>query len=317
MHGLDQILHPTDFSEGAASAFVHAVRLARRNDAILHLLNVAPDLGEDPIGGAYGQRVDEQAYLQELKAETDAEMQQLVDAVDTEGVRIKRVHSRGVAPGPVITDYAEQEDIDLIAVGTTGRRGMRRFVLGSVAEEVVRRAPCSVFTVRSPHGVEEEPDLIQRLLIPLDLSAYTRPLLRTGYEVAAEYSAAVDLLHVVDASPYPKPLVGAFTLRDVVDDPERRAEGQMDHLIESLAPDAIPTERYVREGHPASQIVAAAEEHDVDLIVIASHGRSGFEGFLVGSVTERVVRRASCPVFVARVEPEAPDDQDEASAPEE
>lgn len=304
MHGLDHILQPTDFSSCAASAFVHAVRLARRNNATLHLFNVAPSMEEGTLRGRYGKPIESTEYFKQIEEEADAEMQRLIDAADTDGVSIRRVHTRGIAPGPVIVDYAESEAIDLVVMGTSGRRGVRRFVLGSVAEEVVRHAPCSVFTVRSEEGIEEEPAHIQRILIPVDLSAYTRPLLNVGYDVAEEYSAAVDVLHVVESSPFPSRLVGAFTLSDVISDPERRAKDQLDHLVEEMQPTEIPAQTHIRDGHAAASIVETARENDVDLIVIASRGRSGFEGFLLGSVTERVVRKADCPVFIARVEPE-------------
>jgi len=221
-------------------------------------------------------------------------------------------HRRGIAPGPVINDYADDHQVDLIVMGTQGRRGVGRFVLGSVAEEVVRQAPCSVMTVRDD-DTDTPPPTIDRMLVPVDLSEFTVPLYRAALNVAATYSAQIDVLHVIEPLPFPVPLVGAFTIHDLVPDPTERSTEQLQQLVDTVGhPDASATPHAV-EGHAAQTIIQQADELNSDLIMMASHGLSGIEGFLLGSVTARVVRRARCPVFVARVEPEALPEQPPAA----
>lgn len=278
--------------------------MARRHNAELHLLNVAPNLGEDPVRFAYEIGAGDESIYQEMKEKADAKMKDLIASVDTEGVAIKRVHSRGVAPGPVILEYAEKEGIDLIAMGTHGRRGVKRFVLGSVTEEVVRQAPCSVLTVRERKERPLAPPAVRRILVPVDLSGFTDPLLRAANNVAEGYRAALDLLHVVEPLPFPAPLVGAVTIHDLIPDPSDQALEQLKGLIDSLGDTSVPITPHVKDGRAAATIVDTAEAVGSDLIVIASHGLSGLEGVLLGSVTARVVRRAGCPVLVVKVEPE-------------
>lgn len=307
MFTINTILHPTDFSDCANEAFAHALRMARRHKATLHLLNVAPSLGEDPVRSAYSIGAGENTIYKKMEDRAQELMKALISEHGAEDLKdTVRVHDRGIAPGPVINSYAQEHDVDLIVMGTHGRRGVERFVLGSVAEEVVRQAPCSVMTVRRTTD-SAQPPTIDRMLVPVDLSEYTVPLFRAALNVASTYSARIDLLHIVEPLPFPVPLVGAVTIHDLVPDPAEQSTSQLTKLAESITHEGVNVTPHVEEGHAAATIVEQAEALDSDLIMIASHGLSGVERFLLGSVTARVVRRAHCPVLVARVEPESID----------
>jgi nucleotide-binding universal stress UspA family protein len=318
MFEVNKILHPTDFSECSKHALAHAVRMARRHDAVLHLLNVAPGMGDDPVRTAFSLGAGEEADFETIAEQTRARMGELAEAAGTDDLDVSFEHRRGIAPGPVINDYASEQDIDLIVMGTHGRRGVGRFVLGSVAEEVVRQAPCSVMTVRAD-DTGTPPPTIDRMLVPVDLSEFTVPLHRAALEVAATYSAHIDLLHVIEPLPFPVPLVGAVTIHDLVPDPTERSTEQLTRLVETVRHPDVSVTPHVTEGHAARSIIQQADALGADLIMMASHGLSGIEGFLLGSVTARVARRARCPVLVARVEPEKRPDQhpaaDDAAAP--
>jgi len=312
MFAINLILHPTDFSDCSKHALAHAVRMARRHNATLHLLNVAPSMGDDPVRAAYSLGAGDDADYEAIAEQAEVQMHQLVEQAGATDLDVTVKHRRGIAPGPVINDYADDHHVDLIVMGTRGRRGVGRFVLGSVAEEVVRQAPCSVMTVRDD-ATDTPPPTIDRMLVPVDLSEFTVPLYRAALNVAATYSAQIDVLHVIEPLPFPVPLVGAFTIHDLVPDPTERSTEQLQQLVDTVGhPDASATPHAV-EGHAAQTIIQQADELNSDLIMMASHGLSGIEGFLLGSVTARVVRRARCPVFVARVEPEALPEQPPAA----
>ncbi len=144
---IKKILHPTDFSDGAAAAFDHALHLARHHEAELHLLHVVPTFGEDTIRGAYEAAIDADAFFQKLWDEAEAQMRALVETHQHRDVPLRHVLARGAAAGPIILDYAEAEAVDVIVMGTHGRRGVKHVLLGSVAEEVVHQALCPVLTV--------------------------------------------------------------------------------------------------------------------------------------------------------------------------
>lgn len=306
------VLHPTDFSPESQHAFQYAYELADRRDAELHLLHVATFLGDDPLRSVFDVSLDEDKFYKEVYEEADEKMKDLIETVEASSVRVRRIHSRGMAPAPVITDYAEDQGIDVIVTGTEGRRGVSRLIMGSVANEVVRNAPCTVLTV--PDGATQTPAEVQRVLTPTDLSEFSRPLLRAAQDLTASFNASLDLLHVVEPLPFPVPLVGAVTLHDLIPDPTGQAKRQLDRLVKTSGGLPVSISTHVAEGHAAITIVEEAEKNDADLIIMASHGRTGLERVMLGSVTARVVRRASCPVCVVRVDPESNDEYEAALA---
>jgi nucleotide-binding universal stress UspA family protein len=301
------LLHPTDFSESARGAFEYALHLAKRRDATLHLLHVVTSLGADPVRGAFESGIDDEAFYERLAEEASQKMDALVDEARAAGVEVVPVLRRDPHADDAICDYAGDEGVDLVVMGTHGRRAISRLMLGSVAESVVQQAPCSVLTVREGRGDDGEgyaPEHVERILTPLDLSEYSVPLLRASNEVASTFQASIDVLHVIEPLPLPVPLIGGFTLNDLINEPTERAEEHLASFVERAGGLPVEVRTHVEEGHAASTILNATGELDVDLICIASHGLTGMARMFVGSVTARVVRRAPCPVLTLRVEPE-------------
>ena len=309
------VLHPTDFSPESQHAFQYAYELAECRDAELHLLHVATFLGDDPLRAAFDVSLDEDEFYKQVHDEADEKMKELIETVEASSVPVRRVHSRGIAPAPVITEYAKKQNIDVIVMGTEGRRGVSRLVMGSVAAEVVRNASCAVFTVRD--GATEMPSDVERVLTPVDLSEFSGPLLRAARDLTASFNASLDVVHVVEPLPFPVPLVGAVTIHDLIPDPVDQAKRQLDRLVKTSSGFPVSISAHVAEGHAATTILEETEKNDVDLIVMSSHGRTGLERVVLGSVTARVARRASCPVCVVRVNPESADEHEAAQTSDE
>lgn len=150
MLAINSILVGTDFSNGSAQALIYGRELARRLGARLHVLHVVePTLSNDVLGmsGYVGaipalQITDDKAAARRLEA--------IVTDDDRRTLRARTVLRAYDAPAHVIVEYARDEAIDLIVIGTHGRTGLSHLVMGSVAEKVVRTAPCPVLTVRHP-----------------------------------------------------------------------------------------------------------------------------------------------------------------------
>ncbi len=185
-------------------------------------------------------------------------------------------------------------------MGTHGRRGLRRLLLGSVAEEVVRLAPCPVLTV--PEKEEREglaADHVERIVVPVDFSKHSRLALTYARELAKVYG--LHLLHIVDEVVYPDfyppvlPSGGPITkeLRD-------QSLDRLRELINAPSLEGIQADVHVRTGRAAPEIAEFTHDQAADLIVIASHGLTGLRHMLLGSVTEQVVRRAGSPVFTLK-----------------
>jgi universal stress protein A len=147
MLSIRRILFPTDFSEPAEYAWTYAMTFAQEFGAEVHLVHVVtppPRLTE-----AYAVDFDPERTVQSLTAEASAAMDQQVEAAKSRSLIFRREVRVGVDFREII-DYAAKQDIDLIVMATHGRTGLAHVLLGSVAEKVVRKAPCPVLTIKHP-----------------------------------------------------------------------------------------------------------------------------------------------------------------------
>jgi nucleotide-binding universal stress UspA family protein len=287
MLSIRRILWPTDFSSGADRAFPHAAALAAWHEAELHVLNVREEGAEE---GANAEIPISHADLTDLLS-AEGNPPQHVDVEALTLVQEQRTHDS--APEAIV-EYADEQDVDLIVAGTHGRRGLQRLLIGSVAEEVLRTAPCPVLTVRG--GEDIAPAwAVRNILVPIDFSDASIEALRHAKELALTYGAQITLLHAVEEVVYPS----AYGV-EPANLPGPQVIDRVEESLADLARTEIGYEHVVvdaRVGYAPSTILDYAESEAVDLVVIATHGRTGLERMLLGSVAERVVRRAAAPVF--------------------
>jgi len=292
MLSINRILWPTDLSTGAGQAFPHAAALAAWHEAELHILNVQEG------GGAVREEMTEQfplssGALANLLGAADSPSH----PVDLTALKMVQEQVSGEAPAEAIVSYADDHDMDLVVMGTHGRRGLQRLLIGSVAEEVLRTASCPVLTVRA--GEDGVPAWnVRNILAPIDFSEMSKGAVQHAKELALTYGAKITLLHAVEEIMYPS----AYGM-EMADVPGPEVVDRVEANLADIARDEIGYEHVEvasKIGYAPSSILDYAAENEVDLIVIATHGRSGIERLLLGSVTERVVRRASVPVFVVK-----------------
>ena len=286
---IKKILLPTDFSAGAMGAGVYARALAHAAGAELQVI-YADVLHADSLAGVSdfpktpeAARVD----LERLTAEAAA-----ADGLD---VAVQHVVTRNISAAPAILEYAGDHDVDVIVMGTHGRRGVRRLLLGSVAEEVVRVSQCPVLTVRQPSEVPPKHVEIGSILVPIDFSIHSRNALHYATELARLFRSRLDLLHVVEETLHPAFYgITVQSIYDVHPDIEERALAQMRGLVDGSD---VSATFEARPGSAANGIVEYAAERGSGLVVMGTHGLTGLDHFIMGSTTERVLRKAPCPVF--------------------
>lgn len=284
----DRILLPTDFSETARRALSFAAHLAARHGAALHILHVqSPESDGDGTDEETPTTQDELAECARRAAEG------LGDPTATEGHALTLVRDTSEAESvrEAVVGYAGEHDVDLIVMGTARRRGLRTLFPQSTASEVVRHAPCPVLTVLDEPEIVPGP--VDHIFVPYDFSDHAAEALSYADALAEMYGSKVTLVHVIRELMVP--LEYEVEMPDVdVRDVRSRAEA-------ALKKAASGQHRVlVASGHPGRRIVELAEDHDVDLLVLATHGRTGLRRVLLGSVAEQVIRRASCPVFTVR-----------------
>lgn len=295
-----RILYPTDFSKSAHQALDHALYLAESFEAELHLLHAVVLHEADPTDPE--RRFPEPSdILSRLFEIADSEMARIAHANQARTFTLVEAKEKGFAAGEVILDYAKEKKIDLIVMGTHGRRGPARLFLGSVAEEVVRHCDCPVMTMRQR---EEAPSgrAIERILVPVDFSEHSQQALFHARELANLYGSRLQVLHAIEEPVYPYfyAPAGGFSVAKQLEELREKSDQAMDALIEETQGPAVEVEKFVATGRAANEIVRFAADNRSDLIVIATHGLSGLERLLVGSTTEQVVRTSPCPVFTVK-----------------
>lgn len=294
---IQRILFPTDFSRCANQAFVQAVQLAKRHGAELHVLH------------AYVPYEDHTSLLTVVPAAPEVRpgatiltppMLQVLEQQQAQTLRITQNVVRDISVGPVIIDYAREHEVDLIVMGTHGRRGIGHLFLGSVAEEIVRFAPCPVFTIREtmePH----EAGAFRKILVPVDFSKHAEQAVRYAKELAILYGAELQLLHIVEEQLHPALYAtGRSSIFEFMPEIETTSVREIERMLMDSGGPEVQVEIHIREGRAARDIVKFAESHASDLIVIATHGLTGIEHLLLGSVTEKVVRFSRVPVFTVK-----------------
>ncbi|PQJ33551.1 universal stress protein [Salinibacter sp. 10B] len=304
---LDNILLPTDFSACADHALTHAVEAADRFGARLHLLHVVNELDPDWYGITDAQ--DRAVKLREqIRAEAEERLQKLAPEKDHDfDTTVSLQLSFDVADS--IHEYVEERNIDLVVMGTHGRKGLDRLMLGNVANKIVRHAPCPVMTVREevPWTDEEEEVTYQDILAPTDFSDHSKDALQAAKTFASAYQARLHLLFVAEQRTVPTfsdtgiPGVGVVEM-----DPEivKNAERALEQLDKNVGGPEVESAYHVREGNVSRDVVDFSETRGVDLIVMATRGLTGVSRFLLGSNTERIVRVAPCPVLTIPTDPD-------------
>ena len=283
----ERILVPTDRSDPARRALEQAADLATRYGATLTALHVVDTRELDG-----GSGVDER---------TEAARTELDDALDDldvdptpEGV------VRAGIPSEEILDYADDAGMDLIVMGTHGRTGVRRYLLGSVAEKVVRLSDVPVLNVH-PAEVDAGTVPYERILVPTDGSDGANVAVDCATDLATTYGAELHTVSVVDTGA----MAPDVQFDVIMDQLQNRAQAAVETVAETAREAGIEdTQTAMLEGRAYDAIKSYAEDERIDLIVMGTHGRSGLDRYLLGSVAEKLVRTASVPVLTVRM-PEA------------
>jgi nucleotide-binding universal stress UspA family protein len=294
---LKKILATTDFSKLSRIGLRYAVSLADKLGATLALLHVV-----EPSPRFAGE---EGVLLVRNDLETlelaERQISKLANTLSNKDSAV-RAFVRYGKPFNEIAVLASAREVDLIVMATHGHTGLKRVLLGSTAERVVRHARCPVLTIPSrsisEQGGKAFTFRLKKILVPIDFSQTSAQALPYAASLAERFGAEVILLHVIEPLPLP---VDSGYVPPGPQSPDRKVA--QDHLLrlrqEVFAADA-PARTLVRIGAPFQEIADAAKSLGADLIVLTTHGYTGLTHVLLGSTAERVVRYADCPVLVVR-----------------
>jgi len=283
---LKNILWTTDFSSASNASLPHAVAIARRYESKVYLAHVV-------VPSPYPMVSPEAApYMEELRRGTAKRLVTLGESDQLAGVPHEAILGHGEV-AEELNKMVKEHDIDLLVLTTHGRRGLRRFLLGSVAEEVWRTAPCPVLTV-GPHAIEHAARevTLRQILYPTDLSAESFAAAPFALSFALEYASRLTILHVVPTAIRASARLLARAFRD--------------ELREVFPSETVPwcePECIIESGDPAETILRIAKERQADLIVLGVRSPEALAKQHVSNVAYPVVAAADCPVLTVRAAP--------------
>lgn len=270
------ILFATDFSPCSEAVFLYAAALARQCEATLYSVHVIQGevLNVDP------------PVIDQLRESAVQQMHDLETSEMLQDVPFHPVITEGVV-GATVAEVARQNDVDVIIVGTHGRTGMRKFVMGSVAEDIVRHAPCPVIALGPQVCTEARyTPAFKRVLYATDLTPDSSARFSRALTVLKPWIEHITLMHVISSPP----ITDGDTARNVF----------RNNLLRMVPADSkLPTapEAIVDVGTPADIIVEAAKGRKIDVIMLGVHP-PGVMGTHLMHTAYRVMIDAPCPVLL-------------------
>lgn len=260
----NEILVPTDGSEVAERAGTVAVRMAELFGADLTVISVREPGSEERA---------KQAVTEIEGSATEAGLTVQTEIIDDEESAIHRA----------IIDYAEERGVDVVVMGTQGRTGIGRFLLGSVAQQTLQESPIPIVTVHEDTVADFEVD---NVLVPTDGSEGAEAATQHAIDLVTEVGGTLHALNVTSG--------GREEGSSPIDDVRDRGEAAGVEVVTAT-----------RSGRPHEVIAGYVAEAEIDIVVMGTHGRTGLRRYLLGSVTERTVRFS--PVPVVSVKPKSAD----------
>ncbi len=285
------ILVPTDGSAGADASIGHALELGQTYEATMHALYVV-DTSAEPMELAADER--DELYAPSERAGREATIR-ITDQAEAHDLQAARAVREGV-PHRTILEYADEQAVDMIVMGTHGRTGADRVRLGSTTERVLALADVPVLSVRLPDDGGDAPAAggpYDRIVIPTDGSDAAERAAENALEIAEKYDADVHAVYVVDTTTYnledsPRSIVGLL---------KEGGQNATEAVAEMARDRDLDATTEVRRGVPAEELLEYVSSVDVDLIAMGTRGRAVGSGRLLGSTTARVVRRSPVPVL--------------------
>ncbi|PXF54524.1 MAG: universal stress protein [Deltaproteobacteria bacterium] len=270
---MEKLLLASDRSEFSEGAIREAINLAKTCGSKLYIMSVAeePDIRE--FAANYPL-----VAAQELERVTRVYLESLKERAEKEGAACEIIERRGPKTYEYIIDEAAKNNAEMIIMGRRGRTGITRILMGSVTARVIGDAPCKVLVVPRSARISFE-----KILISTDGSIFSEFATREAISIAKNIGSSLIALSVYKR-----------------DENSQVAEASVGMVKDVAEREGIKVEALTLKGEPYEVIVNTAEEKDAGFIVVGSHGRTGIERLLMGSVAERVIGYAGCPILVVR-----------------
>jgi len=292
---MKNILCATDFSNFSNLTIPYGVALAREFNAKLYICHVI-DFSSIAIYGEFQLNpVDQQIRIKKQAAE------QLDELIGKQPVKWEPLISAGHIADEV-SRLVEEKEIDLVIAATRGRSGLKRLILGSVTERLMRVLACPLLVVHSPEHEFVNPInqqiRLKKILVGCDFSPDSDLAFQHALSLAQEFEASLHLVHVIEPSVYKELSKPNNTIGEEIQQGlhERLTQKLIAMVPEEARNWCTPATR-ILEGQPYEELGRYAKAEDMDMIVLGVRGHGLVKTLFLGSTTDRVVRQAPCPVL--------------------
>jgi len=285
----ERLLLATESSEFSEGAIREAIRLAKRCGSKLTALSV---IESNPEFGS-----EAPAILEKIEKEALAHLDGVKARAKQEAVACETVTYEGEDSYKYIVEEAVKQKSTMIIMGRHGKKSFRRLVMGSTTSWTIGHAPCSVLVV--PRAAQVD---FKSIVVATDGSKYSAAAASEAIGIAKRNNSKLTVLAVVPADiAMPTDIDFAALQRDKLADQDMQmAEKNAKAVKEAAQKAGVDAQAFVMSGKPADAIIEIAKDKSADLIVVGSHGRTGLDRLLMGSVTERVIVISSCAVLAVK-----------------
>ena len=323
-----KILCAIDFSDFSHLILSYGRALASEFHAKLFVCHILPDM---VMLASHGQVYIPSQKVTQERIETTKNL--LTNLVKEQKIDAQIILAQG-HPADEITRIVQEESMDIVIAATHGGSGIKRFLIGSVTDRLVKTLTCPLLVLHAQKGHPSFPDVfrvpLNRILVGCDFSPESDLAVEYGLSLAQEFQAELHLVHVIKphkhieltTSDYLKLQEGDclgwnrsdfLALQQKATDGEQERRSRLLNRIERQLINMVPEESRnwctpvitLLEGQPYTELIQYADGKKVDMMVLGVHGHSLLEQFLVGSTTDRVIGRATCPVLAVREPPAA------------
>lgn len=285
----EKILLSTDGSEFSEGAVREAIELAKTCSSKLIAISVVETNPEY------------EAIAPQLVEKAEKEARQHLESIKSralkEGVECETISRQGEDPFKYIVEEAARDQVGIIITGRRGRKGLKRLMMGSETAKIIGHAPCNVLVVPRLAKID-----FSRIIVATDGSKYSEAAVREAVSIAKRCNSTLFAISVVPSeTESPFDIVHTEMMKETIVEKElRMAENIIRDLKTSAEKEGVTVTGLVYSGKPYEAVINAAKEKRADLIIVGSHGRTGIERLLMGSVTERVIGLADCAVLVVK-----------------
>lgn len=279
----NKILVAFDGSESSKNALRQAIMLGDREQSWIKVLAVVPDYEGDL------ELIGVSNLKETLQGPTEKLVSQAKEIAASLSAKILTDVEQGEAYEKIV-DVADDENCDLIVMGRRGLRRLERMLIGSVTARVISHSHRNVLVV--PRDTEVD---WKRICLATDGSDHSEAALERAIDYAKEMEGGISVTAVVDM--HPEFYADAT---DVVDEMGARARKVLEDVAARASEEGLPVETHLLRGDPAQEITEQAKEAGCGIIFVGSRGRSGLKKIVLGSVAEKIIGLAHCPVFVAK-----------------